>query len=368
MAPNTLLVVGAYLALASLSRDMTTSFNGSLWKSYKQEHGKEYESENVEAMRRAIFAQNLQKIRQFNQSNEERGFDVGLNHLADVSEIEMKHNHKGFKISEQEYQVRRAKHQQQLKFHEKMHHMLGEEWNEGEIPDAVDWRKVPGRVSRVKNQGACGSCWTFASTGALEGQEKQQPGYFNKSNIRRELGEDVDNSLVELSEQNLVDCVKKDYGCNGGIMADAFEFIHEEGGIDDELSYPYEGRTKKCRFRKNKVAMSDAGYIILPEGNEDSLKKTVAKFGPVAVAIDASSIWFQFYRHGVYYDKHCRSKPDELDHAVLVVGYGTDPKKGDYWIVKNSWGPKYGEQGYIRMSRNRNNNCGIASMATIPTF
>lgn len=363
---NSILILSAYLALANLSQDLSTNSDINLWRSFKEEHGKQYESQNVEAMRRTVFTHNLERIRQFkeNQNKSRLDFEVDLNHLADVGELEIKHMHKGFKMTGQDY--RRLRKKQLTKFRNSSLPMDATTLllDADVTPDEVDWRKVPGRVSRVKNQGSCGSCWTFASTGALEGQEKKQYRFFRN----RTMSGDDDSGLVELSEQNLVDCVKKDYGCNGGIMADAFEFIHAEGGIDDELSYPYEGRTRKCRFKANKVAMSDSGFVILPQGDEQKLKEVVAKFGPVAVAIDASSIWFQFYRHGVYYDKHCKNKPDELDHAVLVVGYGTDPKKGDYWIVKNSWGPKYGEQGYIRMARNRNNNCGIASVATIPTF
>lgn len=355
-----LLILSAYLALANLTQQgLDTKFDINQWNSFKQEHGKEYESENIELMRRMIFANNYEQIKQFNAGQSEQlGFEVGPNHLADISELEIKASHKGFKFPEESRERLLSK---QARSHESEFLKKILEDDSIEVPDSMDWRTVPGRVSRVKNQGSCGSCWTFASTGALEGQEKRQPKYFN--------GNSSDGSgLVELSEQNLVDCVKKDYGCNGGIMADAFDFISEEKGIDDEQSYPYEGRTKKCRYQASKVAMSDSGSLILPQGDEQRLKEVVAKFGPVAVAIDASSIWFQFYRHGVYYNKHCKNKPDELDHAVLVVGYGTDPKKGDYWIVKNSWGAKYGEQGYIRMARNKGNNCGIASMATIPTF
>lgn len=333
------------------------------WESFKEEHGRVFENDNEEAMRRVIFTHNYERIREFNANqSEELGFEVGLNHLADISELEMQ-SRKGFKLSQRD--ARRLLRKQRRSYGAKFLKKILEDESSGETPDAVDWRTVPGRVSRVKDQGQCGSCWAFASTGALEGQEKEQPDYFH--NVTGMKAGD-DEGLIELSEQNLVDCVKKDYGCNGGIMADAFEFIHDEGGIDDEESYPYEARTRKCRFQKNKVTMSDAGSVVLPEGDEEKLKEVVAKFGPVAVAIDASSLWFQFYRHGVYYNKHCKNKPDQLDHAVLVVGYGTDPKKGDYWIVKNSWGHKYGEKGYIRMARNRGNNCGIASMATIPTF
>lgn len=350
------LLVGAYLALANSSLH-DIKYDPKEWDSFKNEHGKLYESNDVETMRKSIFVYNKHVVDTFNSDNKEDiTFELGLNHLADTSSIEIKQRN-GFKIGQKEGLVNSPKSQKFLD------DILND--NSTEVPDEVDWRKVQGRVTRVKNQGNCGSCWAFASTGALEGQEKVRKGYFPRS-LNSTLNDGVE--VVELSEQNLVDCVTADAGCDGGLMNDAFEFIKVEGGIDDENSYPYEAKTKKCRFKKDKVAFADAGGAILPEGDEEKLKQVVAKFGPVAVAIDASSVWFQLYRKGVYYNKHCKNKPDELDHGVLVVGYGTDPRKGDYWIVKNSWGPKYGEDGYIRMARNRNNNCGIATTATIPTF
>lgn len=333
----------------------TNTIDHKEWHNFKNEFNKTYESKDVEYIRRSIYGVNKANIDAFNELlSEELGFEVGVNDLTDLSKLEIK-SRNGFKLPEGSRLTDLANSVEANEFLEKI---LSD--NTIDIPDEVDWRKVPGRVSPVKNQGQCGSCWAFASTGALEGQEMVRGKFAKKFQ--------TGDNLTELSEQNLVDCVKKDYGCNGGFMADALDFVKEEGGIDSEQSYPYEARTRKCRFRKENVAFSDAGSAVLPTGDEQKLKEVVAKFGPVAVAIDASSIWFQFYRRGVYYNKHCKSKEDQLDHGVLVVGYGTDPKKGDYWIVKNSWGKTFGEKGYIRMARNRNNNCGIATVATIPTF
>uniref|UniRef100_A0A6G1SHL2 Cathepsin L n=1 Tax=Aceria tosichella TaxID=561515 RepID=A0A6G1SHL2_9ACAR len=350
------LLIGAYMAFMS-NNFAPLGLDTKLWIDFKQDHSKSYESEQVEELRRAIFAKNLQEIRKFNGDthNEARQhFELDINHLADMSLMDMKQLN-GFQLPRNQLgEVERDRLRNTPEAEQFIKSIL--EDNTAKVPDSMDWRTVPGRVSAVKNQGQCGSCWAFASTGTLEGQEA----------VRGVT--DGNKSLVELSEQNLVDCVTKDYGCRGGIMSDAFDFIKTEGGIDSEQSYPYEASQRKCRYDKSKSVLSDAGFAVLPEGDEEKLKEVVAKFGPVAVAIDASSLWFQFYRRGVYVNKHCGKKEDQLDHAVLVVGYGTDPKKGDYWIVKNSWGPHWGDHGYIKMARNRKNMCGIATIATLPTF
>ena len=145
----------------------------------------------------------------------------------------------------------------------------------------------------------------------------------------------------------------------------AFAYIKDNGGIDTEESYPYEGEDDPCRYNKRNRGATDIGFVDIPQGDENALKGAIATIGPVAVAIDASQSSFQFYSEGVYSEPNC--SPMNLDHGVLAVGYGTDENTGeDYWLVKNSWGEEWGDQGYIRMARNKDNMCGIASSASYP--
>ena len=241
-----------------------------------------------------------------------------------------------------------------------------------EVPEALDWRETPGRVSEVKDQGRCGSCWAFASTGVLEGQEtvrssKRRLASSFKHFMSGGYNHKINKSITLLSAQNLVDCVEEDFGCQGGHAHTALRYIRTAGGIEYATSYPYEAANGECRFDRAKVAFRDNGAAILPVGDEQKLKEVVAKFGPVAVSIVATGN-FMRYQGGVLIDNYCSNKRDDLNHAVLIVGYGTNPKDGDYWIVKNSCSTEWGEKGFIRMARNRNNMCGIANRAVIPTF
>lgn len=216
------------------------------------------------------------------------------------------------------------------------------------LPSETDWRNN-GAVTEVKDQGPCGSCWAFSSTGALEGQN------FRHSGI-----------LVSLSEQNLVDCSRSfwNHGCNGGNVDQAFKYIWRNDGIDTEKSYPYEAKNDKCRYKPTNRGATDRGFRDIPHGNEAKLQQAIAEIGPIAVAIDASRPSFQHYRNGIYYEHKCSSH--RLDHAVLAVGYGSDAQGQQFYIVKNSWGKSWGNHGYIKMARNHNNNCGIATDASYP--
>ena len=147
-------------------------------------------------------------------------------------------------------------------------------------------------------------------------------------------------------------------------MDNAFSYIQANGGDDTEASYPYEARDDVCRFDPSNVGATDTGHIDVTSGDEGALQEAVADVGPISVAIDASHSSFQFYTGGVYNEPACSQSA--LDHGVLVVGYGTYGGS-DYWLVKNSWGTAWGMSGYIMMSRNSDNQCGIASMASYPT-
>ncbi|KAK0427957.1 hypothetical protein QR680_010509 [Steinernema hermaphroditum] len=305
------------------------------WQNFKNEHNKVFRTEAHEQTRMLAFLSNKQLVERHNEDYA-RGrstFQMELNHLTDLPYDEYRKLN-GYRRRFGDRTASNA-----TRFLAPLN---------VEAPESVDWRDH-GYVTEVKNQGMCGSCWAFSSTGALEGQHKRASG-----------------DLVSLSEQNLVDCSRAygNAGCNGGLMDNAFEYIKQNHGVDTEQSYPYVGRDGRCHFNRRTVGADDKGFVDLPEGDEEKLKIAVATQGPISIAIDAGHRSFQMYKQGVYYDPECSS--EDLDHGVLVVGYGTDPQHGDYWIVKNSWGKSWGENGYIRMARNRNNHCGVATKASYP--
>lgn len=220
------------------------------------------------------------------------------------------------------------------------------------LPSTVDWVSK-GAVTPVKNQGQCGSCWSFSTTGALEG------AYYNKY-----------GNLLSFSEQQLVSCDVggADAGCNGGWMDDAFTFVQKNGGITTEDQYPYtSGTTQKsgtCTKTgyTNVAAAAPKSYTDVTANSVSALMSAVAQ-QPVSIAIQANQAAFQLYKSGVLTGK-CGQN---LDHGVLLVGYGTD-NGVDYWKVKNSWGDSWGEGGYIRIERSDADLCGVLDAASYPNL
>ena len=306
------------------------------FESWKLLHQKTYLSAMEDLVRMKIFMENKAKIARHNQRAHfgSATFTMKMNHLGDQLTQEVTSNKNGYRKG----------------LLKKTSAAIGASFIAPDylcVPEMVDWRQK-GAVTEVKNQGQCGSCWAFSATGALEGQNFRKSG-----------------KLVSLSEQNLIDCSAKygNHGCHGGLMDFAFQYIKDNRGIDTEDSYPYEAEDDKCRFSKKNIGAVDVGFVDIPAGNEEALMKAVASVGPISVAIDASQESFQFYAKGVYQEPSCT--PDGLDHGVLVVGYGTEDGQ-DFWLVKNSWGTTWGDEGYIKMARNEKNMCGIASDASYP--
>lgn len=214
------------------------------------------------------------------------------------------------------------------------------------IPDSYDWRDH-GVVNPIKNQLDCGGCWAFATTATSEA------AYAIKS-----------GTLLTFSEQNLLDCADFCSGCNGGWPDFAIlNVIYDQNGqFMLESDYPYQAAVGKCAYDPSKAVGEITASTYIEDGDENDLKEKVASTGVVAVCINAANIKFMSYTSGIYDNEEC--KVNEPDHAVAVIGYGSE-NGIDFWIVRNSWGDSWGENGYIRMIRNKNNQCGIASDAVV---
>jgi C1A family cysteine protease len=314
------------------------SAHEELFQAFAQKFQRKYQTADERAYRKAVFLNNHNFIQSWNRDGD-ASFTLKMNHFGDMEREE---------YMQMMPHVNRPESNGASHIHEIP---SGDIWDD--IPSTMDWRNY-GAVTMVKDQGACGSCWTFGSTGALEGAWKIK-----------------NNQLISLSEQQIVDCAwinwgaegESTLGCNGGFAAPAYQWVINNMGIATESDYVYLAQDGMCRASDRSSGVQVKGYVNVTAFSEDALLSAIA-IGPVAIAIDASLDTFRFYGSGVYYDPKCRSGLDYLDHEVLAIGYGT-LDGSNYWLVKNSWSTHWGDNGFIMMSR-KNNNCGVASQATYP--
>ncbi|KAE9604305.1 hypothetical protein Lal_00002079 [Lupinus albus] len=309
----------------------------SLWDLYERwrSHHTVSRSLNEKHKRFNVFKANAMHVHNTNKMD--KPYKLKLNKFADMTNHEFRSSYAGSKINHHRM-FRGTPSGNGTFMYEKVER----------VPPSVDWRKK-GAVTTIKDQGQCGSCWAFSTVVAVEG-----------------INQIKTNKLVPLSEQELIDCDNEEnHGCNGGLMEYAFEFIKQKGGITAESSYPYAAEDGSCDESKmNGLVVSIDGHETVPANNEDALRKVVAN-QPVSVAIDAGGSDFQFYSEGVF-TGDCGT---DLNHGVAIVGYGTTLDGTKYWIVRNSWGPEWGEHGYIRMQRGiseKEGLCGIAMLASYP--
>mmetsp|Transcript_120340 Transcript_120340/g.236501 ORF Transcript_120340/g.236501 Transcript_120340/m.236501 type:complete len:459 (+) Transcript_120340:66-1442(+) len=299
------------------------------------EHKRRFVGAVERQARLAAFAENLRFVEAENAKGT-NSYRLGLTQFADMTNDHFRQHYCGYR--------RPAERMGGLP------HLGTFEESSTPPPESIDWRQE-GAVTPVKNQGQCGSCWSFSTTGAVEGAWKIASGL-----------------LVSMSEQQLVDCAEGfgEAGCNGGDMDSAFKYVHQYG-LDTEQSYAYKakqlGHCEATEGRTGIPAKAVTGYKDVRGKSEMALMQAVA-MQPVSIAIEADKQAFQLYRSGILDTPACGT---QLDHGVLVVGYGTEDGQ-DYWIVKNSWGPAWGEQGYIRLARGvaGAGQCGILSEPSFP--
>jgi len=317
----------------SQTRNLSETIS-DVFTQWKIVYGKSYASADEEAHRFQTFQDNFYFVQEFN-ANPEHTSTVGLNEFADLNTQEFKALKTCLGMAQPTTTTSEPK-------------TLDVEAVNA-LPTSVDWR-TKNAVTPVKNQGDCGSCWSFSTTGSLEG-----------------LHAIKDGSLLSFSEQQLVDCSSAygNQGCDGGWPFWALQYTAAKG-IELESTYPYTGTDGTCAYAASKVAYKNSGFTNVTKNNEVDLATAVVQ-QPISICVEADQPVFQLYTGGIITSASCGT---QLDHAILIVGYNVQGSQ-QYWIVKNSWGASWGLAGYLYIGKSTSTNtdgvCGIAMQPTYPT-
>jgi cathepsin F len=287
---------------------------------FKQTYNKEYKTIEEFITRFNVFKHNFQRIENMTVNRDSKHM-IGITKYSDLTPQEFRNTYLNLRISASDFGKK-----------EFLKSLF-----EGDAPATWDWRDK-GAVGPIKDQGQCGSCWAFSTVGNLEGLHAIKTG-----------------KIVQYAEQQLVDCDKVDHGCNGGMMESAFEYIKEAGGIEKESDYKYTAHNDKCKFDKEKAVLQVQDKQVHTNMDETEMASCLVKVAPLAIALNATPL--QDYSDGILDLDEDDCDPAELNHGVTLVGYGTEDDQ-DFWIVKNSWGEDWGEQGYFRIARGKG-TCGI---------
>merc|ERR1712200_141405 len=332
----TLLILIA-IAITSFTKASPLGLEDNLqWEKFKLQHEKVYPLKAEEEIRKDVFRTNLRKIEAHNE-REEKGLEtwrMAVTQFADLTEKEFEQQMLGGYVRTPQSSGGHAKREVA-----------------SDLPASVDWREK-GVITEPKNQGSCGSCWAFATVEPIE-------SYAAINNV----------SLTKLSTQEVTTCTPNPLhcggtgGCRGSIPQLGYNYV-QLFGLATNDDYPYwsgvTGMTGNCKYdlERRTPVVSITGYNALPPNDMEATLQHIANVGPLAVAADASA--WQFYGHGVF-DSCSYEENISLNHAVQLVRYGTDESEGDYWLVRNSWGRNWGEQGYIKMKRESEAVCGTDS-------
>jgi len=294
-----------------------------LFNAWKAQYNKVYPSEEEEAERFDIFKQTLDRVRARNARNGSATF--GLTKYSDLTVEEFKSFYLGYIRPERsDVGVLTPK--------------------EIEVPQTFDWR-TQNKVTPVKDQEQCGSCWAFSVTENIESM------YCVKNNIDC-------TTFPPLAPQEIVDCDTTDQGCNGGDPPTAYQFVMSEGGMEDESDYPYTGQDGTCNFQQNLVKVTITNWQYATQNSDETtMQNNLVAWGPLSICVDAEP--WQDYTGGVLMASDCSN---QLDHCVQLVGYDMT-QSTPFWIVRNSWGADWGENGYIRLQYGQD-TCGCADEAT----